>query len=357
MMMKIRRTALALTIGLGVFSCRPTFTHAADGTWTATGNGAWNNTGVWAGGIIAGGTDFTAFLNANVATQNRNYNLGENRTIGNITLDNANTPLNVTLINNTLTLDVTSGAPNINVAQANRTLTINSVIAGNDGLTKTGPGTLTLSGNKTYSGTTTISEGTLRMAANVIPSSANIIVGSGATLNSTGSFSLTASQTLGGTGTFSGNLSGLGTVAPGNSIGALNIIGDYGVTGTHLMEISKSAGPVLSADLLNITGNLTYAGNLQVSIPGPELATLTAGDTWNLFDSTIAATGTFANGAVFGTAGDGTYLPTLDGGLTWSFDYGSGELSVVAIPEPSTLVLGGFALLGFAGVRLRRRNK
>jgi hypothetical protein len=43
---------------------------------------------------------------------------------------------------NLLTLDVASGAPAINVTQSGRTLTIDSVIAGSDGLQKTGAGVL-----------------------------------------------------------------------------------------------------------------------------------------------------------------------------------------------------------------------
>jgi LPXTG-motif cell wall-anchored protein len=85
---------------------------------------------------------------------------------------------------------------------------------------------------------------------------------------------------------------------------------------------------------------------------------LSIGDTWNLFDASLASSGAFDNNAVFGTAGDGTFLPVLGSGLAWNFNYGSGELSVIAaIPEPSTFVLGGLALLGFAGVGLRRRRK
>ncbi|HEX3602126.1 MAG TPA: autotransporter-associated beta strand repeat-containing protein, partial [Lacipirellulaceae bacterium] len=57
---------------------------------------------------------------------------------------------------NTLTLSGTGGVINSNVAA-----TINAQIAGNVGLTKTGSGALTLNAANTYSGTTTVTGGTL----------------------------------------------------------------------------------------------------------------------------------------------------------------------------------------------------
>jgi hypothetical protein len=75
--------------------------------------------------------------------------------------------------------------------------------------------------------------------------------------------------------------------------------------------------------LVNITGSLTYGGTLQVQLTG----TPVAGDTWNLFDFTVPwdSVSRFANDAVFGTAGDGTNLPTQAGNLAWGFAYNDGQ--------------------------------
>ena len=60
-------------------------------------------------------------------------------------------------------------------------VTANGVIAGADvQLSKDGPGTLTLGGANTYTGTTTITEGTLRLgASNVIANTSNVVLNGG----------------------------------------------------------------------------------------------------------------------------------------------------------------------------------
>ena len=58
-----------------------------------------------------------------------------------------------------MTLADSSGTPSITVN--NETTTISAVLAGTQGLTKTGAGTLILNAGDTYSGSTTVSGGTL----------------------------------------------------------------------------------------------------------------------------------------------------------------------------------------------------
>lgn len=130
--------------------------HAADGTWTSDANGNWNDIANWNSGAgpIADGADFTATLD-DVITGNRTIT-NDGRTIGNITV--LDTSHNYTISSSTLTLDVTAGSPTVSVP-AGRTLTIGSVVAGADGFTKTGDGTLTFNGNNTLDGNVTISGG------------------------------------------------------------------------------------------------------------------------------------------------------------------------------------------------------
>ena len=144
------------------------YSHAADGTWNGI-SGNWTDTtnpgGVWSGGTIADGIDSTAFFTGVDIAADRSIALNGNRTIGNITFtDDTTSSNNLAITGNTLTLDRTSGAPVVNVTQAGRTLSISSIIAGNDGLQKTGSGTLTLSGANTYTGTTTVDGGILALA-------------------------------------------------------------------------------------------------------------------------------------------------------------------------------------------------
>ena len=113
---------------------------ALDGTWNADSDGNWSDAANWTGSTIGDGVGFTATL-GDFITVDRIITLDSARSIGNITtLDATN---NFTISGaNILTLDVASGSPTINTLQ-DRTLTIDSVIAGNEGLTKTSSGTTT----------------------------------------------------------------------------------------------------------------------------------------------------------------------------------------------------------------------
>lgn len=137
---------------------------ALDGTWITDGNGNWSDPANWQDSIIANGPDKTAFLTKNITTATRVVTVDTPRTIGNIVFTDSTTSSNDLTISgaNTLTLDVSSGKPQINVTQTgNRQLSINCVIAGSDGLEKIGPGILNVGGTNTYSGATTITDGLL----------------------------------------------------------------------------------------------------------------------------------------------------------------------------------------------------
>jgi autotransporter-associated beta strand protein len=112
-----------------------------------------------------------------------------------------------------------TSAPTVTLAGGNgsatATATIGAVSSG--GLTKVGSGTVTLSGANTYTGNTTISNGTLAVATGGSISSTNIIVTSGTILDSSAStFSMGNGQKLLGDGAVNGLAAGSGSkIFPG----------------------------------------------------------------------------------------------------------------------------------------------
>lgn len=128
--------------------------------------------------------------------------------------------------------------------------TIASAISGSGQLAKTGGGTLTLSGNNTYTGNTNIFEGALVLNGSV--SSPAVVVYDGATLK--------------GSGKINGSLTNRGTFAPGNSPGITTITGNYVNAGTLQIEVGGITAGSLNAgyDQVLVSGTFTAGGTLQV---------------------------------------------------------------------------------------------
>ena len=112
------------------------------------------------------------------------------------------------------------------------------------GLTKQGTGALALSGTNTYTGTTSVTTGSLVVTGSIATSATTVAAGA----------------VLGGTGT-TGVVSVAGTIAPGSSGIGILTTGNTILTGTYACEISGSDCDKLSAATLDITGaTLTLSG-------------------------------------------------------------------------------------------------
>ena len=169
-------------------------------------------------------------------------------------------------------------------------------ISGSGSLVQFGSGKLILTANNSYTGTTTVSNGTL------------IVNG-----NNTAASTYVAGGTLGGTGTLSGPVTLVpGTkFAPGSTDGTLTINSDLSIGGNLVFEVNKSWTP-LSNDLVVVSGVLTNTGTgtLTVTNLGPALA---VGDTFTLFSQAVS------NGAAITITGAGsTWANNLavDGSVT-----------------------------------------
>jgi outer membrane autotransporter protein len=150
-----------------------------------------------------------------------------------------------------------SGAGNISLAQVNLTLgalnrndTISGVISGTGTLTKIGSGVLELTGSSTLSGSTFVEEG--RLAVNGSLASSPVTITDGAYLS--------------GNGTVGGMTAQRGaTIAPGNSIGTLNVSGNVAFAeGTNYQVEINAAG---QSDRITATGVATLSGGTVHVLP------------------------------------------------------------------------------------------
>jgi len=211
----------------------------------------------------------------------------------------------------------TSGTPGTTYrigANGSNTVFSGTITNGTDvvSVLKVGSGKLTLNGNNGYTGSTTVSAGTLA-----------------------------------GSGTFLGpvTVEAGGTLSPGASLGTMGISNSLTLAGTLVMEVSRD-GATLSSDRIVGLTSVTFGGTLIISNVGP--SALQAGDSFQLFN--LGSSQDFAS----------IIVPALPSStLAWSFDKATGVLSVVD-NRPRLEVVVGANTLQFswsaAGYRLQAQT-
>lgn len=221
---------------------------------------------------------------------------------------------------------------------------------------KTGTGTVTLSGSHSYSGITTVSEGSL------------LVNGS---LTGNGAVGVSAGASFGGQGTVQGSTTIEGIHAPGSSPGMQTFASGLSyVTGSSLQwELTDNYNTLglrgTEYDGINVTGGtLSIAAgvtsNLVFNGPGSAVDWTDpfwdSGRSWLVFDN--AGVPSLASGTVFDTiqvSNDSLAqgFAVTGGSMSWSLQ-GSDLYLIYAIPEPCSMFMVT-GLLGW-GLLLRRRE-
>ncbi len=309
-----------------LFAISQSHAQDQDGSWLGDSAGDWTDGTKWTDGLIANGADFTATF-GNVITVATTITLNGNRTIGNITA--SDTSHNFTLTGDTLTLDRASGVPGIEVVPS-RELTIESIVAGSDGMQKSGGGTLSLKGTNTFSGGLVIKAGTVRnfntgTGGNFL-GTGSVTIGDDANTGAAaaltfrgGNFTSTNPISVVGTGTASINIIGwnqtlngpitLGrnlTVVSSNA-GGSNLTFGGGVTGTGNLVLQSNANTAAnSSRILFQTGSIDMTGSITNSGTG---STTTVGN----IDTTISSViGTSVTGVTQNSANSRLILSGLN---------------------------------------------
>jgi len=258
------------------------------------------------------------------------------------------------LIQNLDVANVQSGGAKINSNGFN--VATSQALTGTGGLEKLGAGSLTLLANNTYAGTTTVTEGLLKVNGSV------------------GSVQVNSGASLGGSGT-TGSLLVNGTLTPGNSPGALNTGSQTWFNGgNYNWQIFDATGSSGSGyDLLNISGsldlsNLTAGGfginmwslsGINPDVSGNATNFNAANNySWILAQAAAGITGFEATDfSIFTSAANGTagFSNTFDGALSIAVAGNNLVLNYQAVPEPSSAALTLLGLVSTLALARRRR--
>lgn len=326
------------------------------------------------GSSVAGTNNVLSYVGAGETT---NKVISIPNALGNVRIDQAGSGL-VKFTSN-LSVGVGTGAHTFGLNGSSTTGTgefaggIIDSTTGATTLSKGGSGTWTVSGNNTYTGGTNINAGKLLV---------NNASGSG---TGTGSVTVAASAVLGGNGTIGGvtTISAGGFLSPGNSPGVLsfsdNLILSSNSTTTTIMEINGTVRGT-SYDGIDMLGSssksLTFGGTLSLVFGSTISDTVTAG-VYDLFSlGSVGQSGAFSSVSISGTAlnvvtpisptglafagNDWTASMTDAAAATWNLSFSSttGDLTITAIPEPSSLALGfSAAALGYVALYRRRKAR
>lgn len=259
--------------------------------------------------------------------------------------------------------DLAIGANSLSVGGNGGSTVYSGGITGTGGLLKSGTGRLELTGSNAFTGQTTLQAGELNLNGSL----ASTVV------------TTAAASTLSGTGSLFGNVTIEGIHSPGNSPGVQTIGGDLTYSGSAssvVWELTANTASIVdrgvSYDGIDVGGNLAFAAPTILS-----LVFNSAGSTVNWNDSFWGTTATGTNGwLLYDVAGSTTDFSNFSiSGTNWLDSLGNSladvrpdttfalsqigsdvYVTLVAVPEPSSVVLLGVGAAIVAAVRQRRRS-
>jgi autotransporter-associated beta strand protein len=292
--------------------------------------------------VAAGGSayiDVQGVLSANLT----NGTVGADIGINNGGIFNVNSNLSIGSLQGDSTGSVNLNA-NLTVGTTNLSTTFGGGINGSGSLIKTGTGTLELTGDSGYSGTTTVNGGTLLV---------NNVTGSG---TGGGDVTVNSGATIGGTGNI-GNLTvNFGaTLAPGNSPGVFHVAGALSLAGTLAIQLGGTQQGQFDQVVVGFGATLS---NPTLSLSLVNGFTPTFGQQFVIVQNNSPTafgfpvdpiTGSFSNGStVMDNQGDTFVITVLPTEILLT--------DITAVPEPATWLLLGVGAAGSLVGRLRRRR-
>jgi autotransporter-associated beta strand protein len=353
-----------------------------------------------------GGIDMVSAFNAGTGNSTLTIS-GGNLSVGTSGVSATNGIYRTASTNTTATLLLNGGSLNLNgnnigAAGANAittqfesgTLSNVGEINGGAGLNKTTTGTLILSGTNTYTGTTTVTSGSLQVGVSgsgttgtgaVTVQSGSTLLGTGVVrgatftlenvatlrpgdseaLSSHGTLTFTPASASGSTSDLQGSIIlGISGATATNPTFGGNVIGSAGynafvdaVTGVgshdRLVFKNPTSGTGYNLNFLTTTGSLQVEGSSFTAALGQIFNLLD----WENLETTNFSGFSFNSGYFTGNGDEGPDLDLPDlgsSGLLWDFSRFTTSGNIAIVPEPSRALLLMIGLLGLMARRYRK---